>query len=239
MSLSSSLVSYYDISDYSQKIESLTREKPSTTDKVIEAKSIKILRQLSKVLVKDWDNNPFYATRFNETVDQALLDLSRLRPGRRLFKRLLKSPFPIVIRLGNDFDQKMDIRYAQDFNWQTFEVQFTKAFINLPRDYLTKEKNNHCMPDGYPIAIGLAHELIHAMHTIEDQTSSIFRGAQKTNLFNPHFHDLEEQLTICGLEKKDGSIELCENAFVGAFGYHFRLTHHSHPAKAYPQSLKM
>ncbi len=76
MSLSSSLVSYYDISDYSQKIESLTKEKPSTTDKVIEAKSIKILEQLPKVLVRDWDNNAFYATRFNETVDQALLDLS-------------------------------------------------------------------------------------------------------------------------------------------------------------------
>lgn len=226
-----SLESYYDINDYSQKIESLTREKASTTDKVIEAKSLKILEQLPKVLVKNSDNNAFYATRFNETVDQALLDLSKLRSGRRLFKRLLKSPFPLVIRLGNELDQRMEISYVQDFNWNTFELNVTKAFINLPSDYLTKERNNHCMPDGYPIAIGLAHELIHAMHHIENKFGCIFRSAMKTNLFHPHFHDLEEQLTICGLETKDGQIDLCENAFVQAFGYHFRRTHHSHPDK--------
>lgn len=219
---------YYEVYGYAKKIESLVQEKPSITPEKIENKSKKILAQVKTIIVKDDDKQARYSSRFHDAVDQALLEISRLKPGRKLLKRLLKSPIPVVIRLSNDLEDKMDVRFP--FLLFASESQ-EKVYINLPRDYLTNQEDNRFMPDGYPIAIGLAHELIHVMHHAENKTATIFSGLGNQNLFHPHFDSLEEQFTICGMRHPKDDVEICENAFVQAFGYKFRRDHHGHPEK--------
>jgi hypothetical protein len=238
--LFNSTPSYYDIPEYKQKVDGLSLEKPSTTDEKIKEKSEKILKQLSDVIIKDSHNDLRYRNDFDQWVDQALLEISMTKPGRKLFKRLLKSPFPIFIRLE---EGKMDVRFEKKMDWNTLQLtqEIGSATICIPRNHMTEtslgldfyQKNNLVWtnPDNYPVAVELAHELIHVMHCIEDEAAQISRTADKTGLFHPHFDDKEEQLTICGLATKDGKIDICENAFVQAYGYNFRSSHHGFPSK--------
>ncbi|MFI5343923.1 MAG: hypothetical protein ACHQUC_06855 [Chlamydiales bacterium] len=208
----------------------MSNEKPSTSNETIKKKSDALLAKINGIITKDHNEIGRYESRFNRAIDQALLDISMLKPGRKLFKRLLKSPFPITIRM-TEFDRQMSIAYVSNFDWKTCKMNTERAFINLPIDYLDNE--TFCMQDGYPAVLGLVHELIHVMHYIAGDSGweMRIRSSMKSNLLSPEFDDLEEQLTICGIGEKRDTIDLCENAFARAFGYNFREHHHGHPKK--------
>ena len=128
------------------------------------------------------------------------------------------------------FASGMDCRYNDELNWKTGDFKTECVWISFPKSYLHDNVKQHCEPDGYAIALGLVHELIHIVHYIEGNWSMRARSSLPARL-SKEFTDLEEQLTICGVENKTDTIRLCENAFVEAFGYNFRTSHRSHPEK--------
>jgi len=136
--------------------------------------------------------------------------ISLIRPGRRLLKRIANcyesNPLKIVQGLKDDYSLITN----------TIHLSNKFSFINTNGKVEVPGKAN-----------SLAHELLHAMHYGENNEESKKRLGCNDSLvlFDRKFDNLEEQKTICGLEKNENVVGLCENAFLQVWEYKWRIGH--------------
>jgi hypothetical protein len=210
------------------------------TNDQIKMKSEILLQRISNIIIKDPAENDIYGRpflwkkhRFDQAVDLAFKEITMEKPGRKLFKRLLKSPAPIKISLDSDISN-IKAQFITTYPWifsntdQAFTPHLDIA-IFFPANCLLDKDENRLDNDNYSIALGIAHELIHVMHRIENSDKYEERRRETHDLFNRTFTNQEEQLTICGALSENDDVDICENAFVKAFGRNFRMSHQELP----------
>lgn len=203
--------------NYYKGINTLIKEKPLTTNQLIQEKSRRILSKLfsAKSIVIDADKN----SSFYKKVEEAMREISLVKPGRKLLKRLQGSGVSIKEASnkpqtdGNLFCPPKENRFSVLKN--TVYINPSTVSFNI-----SGEKRELFQSD---MKVNLAHELIHAMHYFEDPEKSIARARVE----HPVFTNLEELYTITGLSNTSYSetIALCENAFLKAWGKKPRVTH--------------
>lgn len=198
---------YCNVENYNQRLAILISERPETTQEIIEAKSKRILKIIFEDNVITIEGNKV----FYQEVQDHLRKISLIRPGRRLLKRIANccksSPLKIIRGLENKYSHITHTLHLSD--------KFT--FI-LDTDWKVEVTGREK---------SLAHELIHAMHYVENKEECNERLScnDSSALIDRNFDNLEEQMTISGLWKNENVVDLCENAFLQAWGYKFRIGH--------------
>jgi ankyrin repeat protein len=169
----------------------------------------------SKKILNQVINSPnFVFDRNNKSITDSIIILINTRPGRTLFKRLLKCNKPLKIEFNSN--KKSRFTYS--------ERTISTITIN---DSIRNQYHISVNPDGEKIfspknaCISLVHELIHALHYFEEGPKFVVEKMTK-NILDPDFDDLEEEETIMG---KAGEATLCENLFRFLFGYPLRINH--------------
>jgi ankyrin repeat protein len=163
-----------------------------------------------KVFDKIINSPNFIFDKSDKKITDYITTLLSIRPGRTLFKRLLKADKPLTIVLDSEEDS-------------CFSSKKSTVILNDSKVSYHVSVN----PDGEKIFIPshpfitLAHELIHALHYFEDQYVWYTKTTSK-DIIDPDLDDLEEQETIIG-KKEEGTF--CENVFLFHFGYPLRINH--------------
>ncbi len=185
---------------YIDNIRNFLPEKPNSKTPTSE--------KSKKIFYKIINSPNFIFDKSNEKITDLIRILVTVRPGRTLFKRLLKADKPLSIhfdsRKNSCFDETMIfINDSETYNFS----------VNLDGGIFFYSK---------PLFIILAHELIHALHYLEEGREAYIKKCRNTNILDPELDDLEEQETIIG-EEDNGT--LCENLFCFLFGYPLRINH--------------
>jgi ankyrin repeat protein len=185
---------------YVDNIRNFLPEKPNSKTPASE-KSKKIFDQII--------NSPnFIFDKSDKRITDDIKTLTTIRPGRTLFKRLLKADKPLSI----NFDSRRDSGF-EDTSIFLNDSEMYHYSVNLDGEiffYFT------------PLFIILAHELIHALHYFEEGREVFLNKTRNINILDPDWDDLEEQETIMG---EEGQMTLCENVFCFHFGYPLRINH--------------
>jgi hypothetical protein len=194
---------------YLDNIRSYLPENPNSKSRVLD----KINKNFDKIT----KSPNFIFNRNDERITDQIKKLLSIRPGRDLFKRLLKANQ----RLEMVFDSKKNTCLSH---------RGKREVIYVARDHAENRFYKHCVNrDGErmlayaPAVISLAHELIHALHRFEEGAERVrAKKKEKINLISLEFDNLEEEETIIG-KKREGT--LCENVFRFHFGYPMRIDH--------------
>lgn len=159
-------------------------------------------------------NSPnFIFDQSDKRIIDYITTLITIRPGRTLFKRLLKMDKPLQIVF--DSKEESEFRYEGE--------KIPTVFLNDSKVtyWISVNSAGEKMFISTSGFIALAHELIHALHYFENAQEFIEKSNNK-NILDPDLDDLEEQETIIG---KKGTGTFCENLFRFRFGYPLRLNH--------------
>jgi ankyrin repeat protein len=162
-----------------------------------------------KVFDKIINSPHFIFDKSDKKIFDYITTLLIIRPGRTLFKRLLKADKPLKIVL----DAKHDSYYEPSES--TVILNDSKGF------YVSVNSNGEKFLTPEDPSICLAHELVHALHYFEEGPEFV-KQKMLGNIIDPDFDDLEEQETIVGKERE---AVLCENVFLFHFGYPLRVNH--------------
>lgn len=211
-----SVSNFYGVENYREKLDAYALEDPAITKEAQESRSEKILKRVfgNEAIKIDQRDDEFY-----QELNAAIRNISMIKPGRKLLKRLDKCK-KIPLNICSNASR----------NESTFSIE-----------YVPDNNTVYITPKVYPYYIGhdgsihkhlfevlLAHELIHALHFAEDYKSTCIRKLTSLSkvLIDPEFDDLEEQVAISGISSKENNgVELCENAFLQALGMDWRVGH--------------
>lgn len=194
---------------YLDNIRNYLPEKANSKSSVLE-KSNKVFNNII--------NSPNFTFDKNDVrITDLIKKLISIRPGRTLFKRLLKANQPLKIVLDSLKEPAC-----------VYDSQTKAATITL-NDYDSKVTLFDCVnPNGEKFfistcdeSITLAHELVHALHYFEEGLEFV-KQKKSGNIIDPKLSNLEEQETILG---KEGEGTLCENVFRFHFGHPLRINH--------------
>lgn len=184
---------------------------------------------------------------FKENIKKCIEDLVKIKPGRKLFKELLKvnqaiSKYykdPIIL-----IKQDTSCRHDQNTIYFTFDEENPRYNAIMGTENITAEK---------PIMVRFAHELIHELHDRHELERRCENFEKTKDIFTyspvdysseiqpmPGMDTFEEQHTISGINiplfikknKLDKCDVLCENAFLMALRLPPRIDHRA--AKDYP-----
>jgi hypothetical protein len=198
---------YLSTESYLAKLETFVQEKASITNETRQIKSQKILDKIEelKLLIivgRTWPD-------FDSEIHNALGKISLIKPGRKLLKTILSQNITIRVRESTkaSFDIEENVLYISP------KMHF---YYNFDANRFIKKHN---------FEVVLAHELIHVIHIHDNAKATIDRNLSTTELIDPEFHCLEEQLTICGLLKENSEIFICENALLKAWKFELRFDH--------------
>jgi ankyrin repeat protein len=159
-------------------------------------------------------NSPnFIYDRNDKKIADYITTLITIRPGRTLFKRLLKTDK--LLQIVFDSKSESEFRYFGELI-PIITLNDSKVTYGISAN--SAGEKMFISESGF---IALAHELIHALHYFEERQEFIEKSNNK-NILNPDLDDLEEEETIIG---KEGEGTLCENLFRFRFGYPLRLNH--------------
>src|SRR5579862_6911073 len=173
---------------YVNNIRNFLPEKPNSKTPASE-KSRKMFDKIT--------NSPnFIFDKSDKKLTDYITTLLSIRPGRTLFKRLLKADKPLTILLDST-------------KGSCFKPDESTVFINDSEvDCICTNPNGEKILHGNA-SISLAHELVHVLHYFEEG-SELEARSRSRNIIDPDLDDLEEQETIIGKEKE---AVLCENVF--------------------------
>jgi hypothetical protein len=184
---------------YVNNIRNFLPEKPNSKTPASE--------KSKKVFDKIINSPNFIFDKSDKKLTDYITTLLSIRPGRTLFKRLLKADKPLTILLDST-------------KGSCFKPDESTVFINDSEvDCICTNPNGEKILHGNA-SISLAHELVHVLHYFED--SEFTTKLKSRNIIDPEFDYLEEQETIIGKEKE---AVLCENVFRFHFGYPLRINH--------------
>jgi hypothetical protein len=196
---------------YYRKLD-LFQEKPFTLLSTVFEKSKKILNAVKNANILEIQKDSI--ADFYHQVNSAIIKISLIKPGRKLFKRLLACLQHTPLKI------KETHLSTNEFN------PFTNClFLNLNvRPYVVTEKK---MLLEQPLDICFVHELIHVMHCHENREMFTYRFSSilPSQLLDSNFNNLEEQLTICGLLEENDEVSLCENVFLYVWKCNLRINH--------------
>lgn len=123
------------------------------------------------------------------------------------------------------------------------QLEFSDKFAYWPRiGKITLKKNKFCAWEdesgkfilGIPSKLSFIHEVFHYLHFLENKHEMVERSTQINvdELLHPNFDNIEEQITICGIDSRKidilKTILFCENHFRHAWSLPYRFTHQSY-----------
>lgn len=165
-------------------------------------------------------NSPnFIFDKSDDRITDYITTLLTIRPGRTLFKRLLKTNQSLMIVF--DAKEESGFRYCNRFRNATLISTITLNDDSNVSHYVSVNSNGEKFFTPAYKLITLAHELIHALHFFEEGPEFVAEKANK-NILDPDLDNGEEEETIIG---KEGEGTLCENVFRFHFGYPLRVNH--------------
>ena len=136
-------------------------------------------------------NSPnFIFDKSDKKMTDYIITLLNIRPGRTLFKRLLKAdkPFKIILDPAKR---------------SGFKPEESTVFLNDSEVSLSICTNPHGEKILHSnMSITLAHELVHVLHFFEEGPLEFMIKFMSRNIIDPELDDLEEQETIIGKEKE-------------------------------------
>lgn len=162
-------------------------------------------------------------TEFKDKVLSQLNNLCALKPGRRLLKFILKANYELQIVFTKNecasFNLKKEgysvIQYDE-------ERRVIKSGINSDKEkvfFLT------------PQEINLAHELCHVAFRISGK--EYYKKTQNSPpTLSPLFDNLQEQITITGIDENGHFHPICENTLLVALGKNFLRIDHRGPKES-------
>ena len=166
-----------------------------------------------KIFDKILNSPNFIFDKSDEKIIDPIRTLITIRPGRTLFKHLLKADKPLTIVL--DSKKVSGFSYSQTATTITLNDSKVHYYISVNSD-----GEKFFFPA--PLFITLAHELVHALHYFEEGREFVIEKSKNKNILDPDLDNLEEQETTIG---KEGEATLCENVFRFHFGYPLRINH--------------
>ncbi len=192
--------------DYINDIINFLPEKPISEYAVAE----KAKKNFDRII-----NSPnFIFDRYNENITNSIRTLVTIRPGRSLFKRLLKADQPLTIVF--DPQKEPVCNYDRQAKAPTVTLN-SKVF-----HHISVTSNGEKIFSPAPDFLILVHELIHALHYFEEGPTFVEKKVTFGRIPDPAWDDLEELETIMG---KIGTMTLCENVFRYHFGHPLRINH--------------
>jgi hypothetical protein len=191
-------------SDYVNNIKNFLPENPNSKTSASE-KSTKLFNTII--------NSPnFIFDKNDKRITDYITTLISIRPGRTLFKRLLKADQPLTIVFGSKKEEPGYIADIRTIVLNDSKVRYCISANSEGEQFFTP------MPD----FLILAHELIHALHHFEGDLEYMAKLRNSKDILNSDLDNLEEQETIIG---KEGEGTLCENVFRFHFGHPLRVSH--------------
>ncbi len=186
---------------YVNNIKNFLPEKPNSKTPVSE--------KAKKVFDRIINSPNFIFDKSDKKLTNYITTLLTIRPGRTLFKRLLKADKPLkMVR---------DSKKESHFNPDVVTIFLNDSEVGY--SVCTNPNGEKILHSD--VSVNLAHELVHALHFFEEE-SEYEKRSMSRNIIDPELNDLEEQTTILGEKKKQ---VLCENVFRFHFGYPLRLNY--------------
>jgi ankyrin repeat protein len=196
---------------YINAIRNFLPEKPNSKTPPAE-KSKKIFENII-------NSSNFIFDESDKRITDYITTLLTIRPGRTLFKRLLKTNQSLMIVF--DAKEESGFRYCNRCRNATLISTITLNDDSNVSHYVSVNSNGEKFFTPAYKLITLAHELIHALHFFEEGPEFVAEKANKP-ILDPDLDNGEEEETIIGKEKE---AILCENVFRFHFGYPLRVNH--------------
>jgi Domain of unknown function (DUF4116) len=200
---------------YKEMMCSLIYESENMTKEKKEQKKEKIIELAKDLFSIKGDDE------FKKTIDNWIINISELKPGRKLIKALAKEKK----------DLKIEIEKSYHFycTGLSIEVEIGKeeeGYAALGRE---RERVNYFER---PLWIEFAHELVHALHTLTNDSGRADASDTRKSILKG-MDNLEEQHTIAGFNHRLFLTKtnitpmdmLCENAFLLALNLPPRIDH--------------